>query len=68
MPHPAVEKLLRFFEMDAPDWIGDGLAADDCIVDAAHKVAMTADGPEATVALRKLIEARDALHRAFFRG
>lgn len=60
--HPATQQLLDFFayshlpadlrEISAP------------FSDLAHQVADTLTGPEATVALRKLLEAKDCAVRA----
>lgn len=60
--HPAVKHLLLFFNHDL-------LAAplrpvSQGFDDLAHKLAAQLDGPELAVALRKLLEAKDAAVRA----
>jgi hypothetical protein len=54
--HPAVSRLLGFFRSDGSD-------VSEAFLTIANRVAVCG-GPEATVALRKLLEAQDATSRA----
>ncbi len=60
--HPATEHVLRFFAYDHLP--GHLQAISKPFHDLAHQVAQRADNPETTVALRKLLEAKDAAVRA----
>ena len=60
--HPAVQELLRFFEYDhlplaLQNWSRP-------FHELAHKLAGSLTGAELTVALRKLLESKDAAVRA----
>lgn len=60
--NPAVSHVLKFFKYDhLPEKLQE-VSAPFC--ELAHKVAALADNPEVTVALRKLLEAKDAAVRA----
>lgn len=64
--HPAVAGVLRFF---AYDHLPEHLQAiskpfSDLATQVADRSLNGADGPETTVALRKLLEAKDAAVRA----
>jgi hypothetical protein len=60
--HPNTEQLLRFFEYaHLPPHLAD---VSEHFHALAHWIAKTLDGPEATVALRKLLEAKDCAVRA----
>ncbi len=62
--HPAAEALLRFFEYDhLPERLCN-VSRSFC--ELAHELARNPDldGPELTVALRKLLEAKDCAVRA----
>ena len=60
--HPATASLLRFFEYGhLPMYLQ---IVSEPFSDLAHSVAETLDGPEATVCLRKLLEAKDCAVRA----
>jgi hypothetical protein len=62
MSHPATEALLKFFTYEhLPEkrqFVSEPFAR------LAHSVAENLDGPEATVCLRKLLEAKDCAVRA----
>lgn len=62
--HPAIESLLKFFEYDhLPESLQPVSKAFHTL---AHELAadINLDGPELTVALRKLLEAKDCAVRA----
>jgi len=60
--HPGTQHLLRFFEFDhLPDHLQRVSAP--CYELAYEMVAALPDGPELTVGLRKLLEAKDAFVR-----
>lgn len=60
--HPATKALLDFFEYKhLPDSL-QMVSEPFCTL--AHTVASTLEGPEVTVALRKLLEAKDCAVRA----
>lgn len=60
--HPAIEAILRFF---AYEHLPPALAqVSRPFSELAQTVADTLDGPEATVCLRKLLEAKDCAVRA----
>jgi hypothetical protein len=60
--HPATEAILKFFEYDhLPEHL-QAVSKPFCLL--AHEVAEKYDGPEATVGLRKLLEAKDCVVRA----
>lgn len=60
--NPAVLHVLKFFSWDhLPPKLQD---VSKPFADLAQKVARSADNPEVTVALRKLLEAKDAAVRA----
>ncbi|MFC6153644.1 hypothetical protein [Nocardioides yefusunii] len=62
MAHPATTALLDFFEFEhLPPHLAK---VSEKFHDLAHDVAATLDGPEATVAVRKLLEAKDCAVRA----
>jgi hypothetical protein len=60
--HESASNLLRFFEYShlRPEL----QEVSKMFADLAHEVAHRLEGPEATVALRKLLEAKDAAVRA----
>ncbi|MGW0537801.1 hypothetical protein [Streptomyces sp. NPDC003032] len=62
--HPAVRNVLRYF--DSTHLPAHLAAVADCFEDLAVDLAARSDldGPELTVALRKLLEAKDAAVRA----
>lgn len=63
--HPSTEAILRFFEYEhlpAGKLRDTSARFGDLAHDVAHDVAL--DGPELTVALRKLLEAKDCAVRA----
>ena len=62
--HPAVKSLLRFFAYEHLEPPQELIAAP--FSDLAHRLARNPelDGPELTVALRKLLEAKDCAVRA----
>lgn len=60
--HPNTEQLLKFF--DYKHLPNDLQAWSMPFHDLAHHVAKNLDGPEATVCLRKLLEAKDCCVRA----
>ena len=61
--HPATERIMQFFDHGyLPEelrWVSEHCA---CL--AENMNMMLVDGPEKTVALRKLLEARDGFIRA----
>ena len=60
--HPAISDLLRFFKhKHLPAPLAEISAP---FGELAHKVAEGLEGPEATVCLRKLLEAKDCAVRA----
>jgi hypothetical protein len=61
--HPATLAVLRFFEFDH---LHEGQLRDTSkkFYDLAHDLVSYLDGPELTVALRKLLEAKDCAVRA----
>lgn len=61
--HPATQQIAKFF---AFDHLPDDLAAvsGEAFALAATMVALLPDGPELTVGLRKLLEAKDCFVRA----
>lgn len=60
--HPAVQSVLRFFAYDhLPPKLQDVSKA---FAELAYKIADGPQNAEATVALRKLLEAKDAAVRA----
>jgi len=60
--HPATEHILKFFEYGhLPPRLQDVSRA---FCELAQEVANRTDSPETTVALRKLLEAKDAAVRA----
>ena len=60
--HPATEAILKFFEFEhLPERLQD-VSRPFC--ELARSVAETLEGPEATVCLRKLLEAKDCAVRA----
>lgn len=62
MTHPATAALLPFF---AHDHLPADLAEVSApFSDLAHQLAADLEGPEVTVALRKLLEAKDCAVRA----
>lgn len=64
--HSSTAAILRHFSADhLPD---DLRAVSQPICDLAHDYAARLDGPELTVGLRKLLEAKDALVRAAVDG
>lgn len=67
MLHPATEKLLSYFDYE--HLRDDDLkAVSRKFHDLAHAIAPALTGAEATVALRKLLEAKDAAVRAGLDG
>jgi hypothetical protein len=60
--HPATEHVLRFFEYKHLPARLQEVSEPFC--ELAYLVAGAADNPETTVALRKLLEAKDAAVRA----
>lgn len=60
--HPATEQLLRWFETGhmKPELA----AVVEPFADLASQIANTLEGPEATAALRKLLESKDCAVRA----
>lgn len=62
MMHPAAEHLLNYFRYDhLPEHLQ---AVSKPFCDLAHDMALRLEGPEATVCLRKLLEAKDCAVRA----
>jgi hypothetical protein len=60
--HPATAQILRFFEFKhLPPKLQE---ISEPFHDLAHQVAVELDGPEVTVCLRKLLEAKDCAVRA----
>lgn len=60
--HPATAAILRYFEYEhLPERLQD---VSQPFHGLAHLVALSLDGPEATVCLRKLLEAKDCAVRA----
>lgn len=60
--HPSVEQILRYFEyQDLPP---DLQEVSKTFHDLAHALVQYLDGPETTVGLRKLLEAKDYMVRA----
>ena len=60
--HPATEGMLVFFTFEhLPSQLAE---ISEPFHDLAHKIARNLEGPEATVALRKLLEAKDCAVRA----
>lgn len=66
--HPATEHILQFFTYEHLPPHLKQLSEPFCVL--AHSLARTSelDGPELTVALRKLLEAKDAAVRARVAG
>ena len=61
MPHPSVDHILQYFNSQhLPPPLAEVV---EPFAELAHQVAARAAGPEATVALRKLLEAKDAAVR-----
>jgi hypothetical protein len=61
--HPATVNLLRWFEFDHLQ--GEARLASQVCHEVAHEqVRRTPDGPELTMGLRKLLEAKDCFVRA----
>lgn len=62
--HPSTENILKFFRYDHlpqdVQWISREFS------ELAHELANTLEGPEITVALRKLLEAKDCAVRSWF--
>lgn len=66
MTHPATEALLAFFAYDhLPEQLQE---ISRPFGELAHKMADELDGPEVTVGLRKLLEAKDCMVRAAVAG
>lgn len=64
--HPSVSHVLQFFEFDhLPPELQ---AISEPLCKLAHEYAKGLDGPELTVGLRKLLEAKDCLVRAALAG
>lgn len=64
--HPSIKQLLSFFEhAHLPPHLSE-VSAPFC--DLADRVAHNLDGAEATVCLRKLLEAKDCAVRAKIAG
>jgi len=62
IPHPATMAILRYFEYDH---LPPNLAEiSSRFYSLAHNLASELDGPEVTVAIRKLLEAKDCAVRA----
>lgn len=60
--HPATEKTLSYFTFEhLPE---DLQAISKPFCELAQHVAATVDGPQATIALQKLLEAKDCAVRA----
>jgi hypothetical protein len=60
--HPSVEAVLRFFEFGhLPPHLR---SVSEKFHDLAWEMAVEYDGPELTVGLRKLLEAKDCMVRA----
>lgn len=60
--HPSIEAILQHFDYDhLPPELA---AVSQRFHDLAHELAAETSGPETTVALRKLLEAKDAAVRA----
>lgn len=60
--HPATAQILRFFEFShLPPRLQE---ISRPFGELAHSMAGTLDGPEVTVGLRKLLEAKDCMVRA----
>lgn len=60
--HPATAQVLRFFAYEhLPEHLRD-VSKPFCVL--AHELASSLQGPELTVALRKLLEAKDCAVRA----
>ena len=60
--HPNIQNLLNYF---AHEHLPEHLAeVSKPFCELAHTVATTLEGPEATVCLRKLLEAKDCAVRA----
>jgi hypothetical protein len=60
--HPSIQQILAFFAYDhLPEKLQ---VTSKPFCDLAHLLAHTIEGPEATVALRKLLESKDAAVRA----
>lgn len=75
MTHPAISQILRFFEYEhLPEklqeiskhfhWLAYALVGHAPTHQNSEHVQIQLDGPELTVALRKLLEAKDAAVRA----
>jgi len=64
--HPATAEILRFFDYDIEyDFLPREHAQIGIVCKAlAHTMAETLSGPEVTVGLRKLLEAKDCFTRA----
>lgn len=60
--HPATEALLRYFTYEHLPEALQSVSRPFCQL--AHTMAEQLDGPEATVCLRKLLEAKDCAVRA----
>lgn len=61
--NPAISHVLKFFNYDHLPKALQNVSKPFC--DLADAVARQADNPETTVALRKLLEAKDAAVRAY---
>ena len=62
MPHPAVAHVLQFFKYDhLPERLQP---VSKLFAELAHDVAELPSNPETTVALRKLLEAKDCAVRS----
>ncbi len=60
--HPAIEKKLEYFSYKhLPPHLGK---ISKYFHDTAHEIANLIEGPQANIALQKLIEAKDAAVRA----
>jgi hypothetical protein len=64
--HPATEAILKFFAYEHLPAKLQEISRPFC--DLASQVAVELDGPEATVCLRKLLEAKDCAVRAALAG
>ncbi len=60
--NPAIEHVLQFFEYShLPSFLQD---VSKPFAEMAHSIASQSNNPETTVALRKLLESKDAAVRA----
>jgi hypothetical protein len=62
MPHPSVDAIRKHFTYAHLPAHLQAISKPFC--DLAHEMAQRLDGPEATVCLRKLLEAKDCAVRA----